>query len=220
MADVNPMGGLTQPSAPQSHWTLLTGLIAVVVGLWLFWLVLNWVVTPLLRPHRFGPLPENHAGVGEPLTIVELEPLTGSEAPLSASDLQGKVVLLNFWGTWCPPCRDELPSMAGLRQRFAGHEAFRLLAISYPAGGQGNDLVSLREETAALLKRLDLDLPTYCDPDDKTRAAVDQLIRFEGFPTSVLLDRRGVIRAVWVGYWPGAETEMEHFIDKLLSEKP
>jgi thiol-disulfide isomerase/thioredoxin len=192
----------------------LATLVLVVAGLWVFWMALTRGVAPM------RPQPENHAGVGEPLTIVELEPLTGAGAPLSTSDLQDHVVLLNFWGTWCPPCREELPAMAALRQRFAGQEAFRLVAISNPGGGQGNDLVSLREETDALLTRLGLDLPTYYDPDNKTQAAVDQLIRLESFPTTVLLDRRGVIRAVWVGYRPGTETEIEHFVDKLLSEEP
>ena len=133
------------------------------------------------------------------------------------ADLQDHVVLLNFWGTWCRPCRDELPHIAELRQRFAGQEAFRLVAISYPPLGQGDDLQSLREETAALLKRLNLDLPTYWDPDNETRTAVDQLIpdavhEISGvslFPLTVLLDRQGVIRAVWVGYRPGVETEIE-----------
>ena len=111
------------------------------------------------------------------MTFLELEPLTGNPPRLSLSDLQNHVVLLNFWGTWCRPCRDELPHMAELRKRFAGQEAFRLVAISYPPLGQGDDLESLREETAALLKRLNLDLPTYYDPDDMTRAAVDQVIR-------------------------------------------
>ena len=125
-------------------------------------------------PQRFVPNPESYQGVGNQLTALELEPLVGNPPRLSASDLQNHVVLLNFWGTWCRPCRAELPHIAELRQRFAGQEAFRLVAISYPPLGQGDDLQSLREETAALLKRLNLDLPTYWDPDNQTRTAMDQ----------------------------------------------
>ena len=65
-------------------------------------------------------------------------------------------------------------------------------------------VLSLRENTEALLKQLDLDLPTYFDPSDATRDAVDRVIGFQGFPTTLLLDRRGVIRAIWVGYRPGS----------------
>ena len=88
-----------------------------------------------------------------------------------------------------------------------------------PSGGQGDDRQSLREDTEELLKRLNLDLPTYCDPGSKTLSAVDQLIGFSGYPTSVLLDRHGVVRDVWVGYRPGVETEMERRVDEVLSEK-
>ena len=93
-----------------------------------------------------------------------------------SADLAGgyrdHVTLLNFWGTWCPPCRNELPHIAELRQRFAGREAFRLLAVSCPPGGQADDVQSLQEDTASLLKRLGLDLPTYYDPDDATQSAL------------------------------------------------
>jgi thiol-disulfide isomerase/thioredoxin len=164
--------------------------------------------------------PETHFGVGQKLAFLELEPLTGDPPRLSLSDLQNHVVLLNLWGTWCPPCREELPHMAELRQRFAGQPTFRLLAVSYPPSGQLDDVQSLRENTEELLRRLDLDLPTYNDPGSATLSAVDQIIGFDGYPTSVLLDRHGAIRAVWAGYRPGVETEMERFIDEILSEKP
>jgi thiol-disulfide isomerase/thioredoxin len=165
------------------------------------------------------PDPETHEGVGQALSPLELRPLTGDGLPVSLLDLQSHVTLLNFWGTWCGACRNELPHIAGLRQRFAGQRAFRLLAVSCPAGGQDDDVQSLQEETAALLKRLNLSLPTYYDPDGATEAAVRKLIRKEGYPTTVLLDRRGVIRAVWVGYRPGVETEMERHISMVLEEK-
>ena len=144
--------------------------------------------------------------------------MTGDAPPISLADVPNHVTLLNFWGTWCPPCRNELPHMAELRQRFAGREAFRLLAVSCPPGGQAEDVQSLQEDTASLLKRLGLDLPTYYDPGDATQTALGSVINLEGYPTTVLLDRHGVIRAVWAGFRPGVETEMERFISTLLDE--
>jgi len=79
---------------------------------------------------------------------------------------------------------------------------------------------SLQEDTASLLKRLNLDLPSYYDSDGGTQYALGNLIDPEFYPTTVLLDRHGVIRAVWVGYRPGMETEMERYIGALLDEKP
>ena len=166
-----------------------------------------------LRPVMSGPAA--HRGVGEHLAFLEIEPLTGDPPRLSSADLQGRVTLLNFWGPWCPPCRAELPHLAVLPQRFAG-QGFQLVAISYP--NRDDDVASLREETAEVLKRLNVDLSTYHDPGSKTQTAIDRVIGFDGFPTNVLLDCKGVIRAVWVGYQPGVEREVANYIEMLLNE--
>ena len=214
----------TQPTdQPRRRWNIrlkISLAVAIVVGIIVIDLIGIGVarLMPLLQRKIRGP--ETRLGVGQRLNFLELEPLTGSPPPISVADLQNHVVLLNLWGTWCPPCREELPHMAELRQRFAGQPTFRLLAVSYPPIGQPDDLQSLRNETADLLKKLDVDLPTYCDPGNATLKAVDETIALEGYPTTILLDRRGVVRAVWAGYRPGVETEMERSIDELLSEKP
>lgn len=209
MADSQPAAASHRPTKRLSPQTAFL-LIAIFVGLWLIW---------SMRGRLAGPQPENQPGVGEELVFLELAPLTGNPPPLSTSDLQGHVTLLSFWGTWCPPCRIELPHVAELRKHYADQEAFRLAAISYPPGGEGDDLDLLRIETELLLERLNLDLPTYSDPDGKTLAAIDRHIGFRGFPTVVLLDRRGVLRAVWSGYRPHMETEIQQYIDRLLNEK-
>jgi thiol-disulfide isomerase/thioredoxin len=192
-------------------------LIAILAGLW----TLGWVFHRFVAPRfqqRVRANPEAHRGVGKQWTLLELEPLSGDPPQLSLSDLQGHVTLLNFWGPWCSPCRDELPHLVELQRRFKGQKAFQLVLISYPLYGQTDELESLQEETDVVLDRLDLDLSIYCDPDDKTRDAVDQMIGFDGFPTTLLVDRQGVIRAVWVGYQPGVETEMETYVGKVLAE--
>ena len=148
-----------------------------------------------------------------------LLPLTGDSRPVSLDNLKGRVVLLNFWGTWCPPCRRELPRMAELRKRYAGQKAFLLLAVSCPPAGWVDDVESLREETAGLLEQLDLDLPTYYDPYFTIQNDLSVLIDFRYFPTTLLLGRGGVIRAVWVGYRPGLETEMERYIGMVLDRE-
>jgi thiol-disulfide isomerase/thioredoxin len=203
---------------------VLVAIIAAIAGFWLFF---ARVIRPRI-PQRFVPNPETtYRGIGDQLTLLELKPLVANPPRLSLPDLQNHVVLLNFWGTWCRPCREELAHIAELRRRFAGQEAFRLVVVSYPPSGQGDDLQSLREETEGLLKRLNLDLPVYRDPDNMTRTAVDRLIpdaldKISGvslFPLTVLLDRRGTIRAIWIGYRPGVETEIERYVDRVLSEE-
>jgi thiol-disulfide isomerase/thioredoxin len=193
------------------HIRLVVIWLALFAGL----VVVFWIIPR----QQIAPNPDAHDGVGERLSYLELSPLTGGQPSVGRQDLRGHVTLLNFWGTWCPPCRDELPHMADLRERYAGRKTFRLLAVSCPAAEGADDVQSLREDTESLLKRLHLDLPTYYDRQLETRTAIDRLTRENGYyPLTVLLDRRGVIRAVWVGYRPGAETEMERYIDMVLEE--
>jgi thiol-disulfide isomerase/thioredoxin len=157
--------------------------------------------------------------VGLPLGQLKLQPLSGDAPPVSLSSLRGAVVLLNFWGTWCPPCREELPHIAEIFQRRRGDTDFKLLAVSCGNRGTDSDLDALRRDTVALLKKMDLALPTYADQDEVTREAVDRVAGFEGYPTTLVLDRQGIIRGIWVGYEAGAEKEMDDLIGRLLAEK-
>jgi hypothetical protein len=81
------------------------------------------------------------AGVQEkkPAPEITVNPL--KNAPLKLSSLKGKVVLLNFWATWCPPCRDEIPSMMKLNTAMAG-KPFQMVSVSIDEGGVpgGQDL--------------------------------------------------------------------------------
>ncbi len=194
------------------HLAPLSIIAVIVVGL----LAGYWRFTRLHEPR---PNPTLQTGVGKSLGYFRLLPLTGEGRPVSLDDLKGRVVLLNFWGTWCSPCRRELPRMAELRERYAGQKAFLLLAVSCSPAGRRDDVESLREETAGLLEQLDLDLPTYYDPHSTTQNVLGGSIDFRNFPTTLLLDRGGVIRAVWVGYRSGLETEMERYIGMVLDRE-
>ncbi|MEN6407557.1 MAG: TlpA disulfide reductase family protein [Thermoguttaceae bacterium] len=189
-------------------WLLL---VLVLLGLW---------ATRQTFRRQFYLGPDAQPGVGQLLRHLALEPLTGDPPALTASDLLGHVTLLNFWGVWCPPCCEELPHLADLQKRFAGQTAFRLVAISYPPGGAVGEVPVLWAETKALLKQQNLALPTYRDSNNETIRIVDRLIGFHGFPTTVLLDRRGVIRAVWAGYRQGMEDEVGQFVEEILAETP
>jgi cytochrome c biogenesis protein CcmG, thiol:disulfide interchange protein DsbE len=161
----------------------------------------------------------NQLGVGAKLPNLQLEPLTGDDQPVRLRDLAGKVVLLDFWGTWCPPCRAEIPHIAELRKQFRDEPDFRLLAVS--CRDQTDDPESLRPDTEAFLDGHKLDLPTYADPGFYTRLQLDKIDAFDSsYPTTLLLDRESVIRAIWVGYSPETVEQMGKKIAKLLAEKP
>jgi thiol-disulfide isomerase/thioredoxin len=162
--------------------------------------------------------PQQPRGIGAPLGQLKLQPLTGDGRPVRLADLRDKVVLLNFWGTWCPPCRQELPDIAGIYNNHCGDADFKLLAVSCGYEGDDSELAPLRKETAALLKKMDLTMPTYADPGEVTRSAVDDVAGFKGYPTTLVLDRQGIIRGIWVG--PGTEKDVEELIAGLLTAGP
>ena len=168
---------------------------------------------------RRAPAPQQLPGIGSPLAELRLQPLTGDARPLSLADLRGSVVLLNFWGTWCPPCRRELPHIAQIYKSHQADADFKLLAVSCGGPGDEEKIDALRNATAALLKKMHITMPTYADPDEVTRTAVDRVAGFEGYPTTLVLDRRGIIRGIWVGYERGSEEQMEELIGRLLDKK-
>ncbi len=166
---------------------------------------------------KIQALREKQEGVGQPLPALRLQPLTGAGEPVALAELKGKVALVNFWGTWCPPCRAEIPHLAKLRQDLADRPDFQLLAVSCGEGGE-EDLMELEAATQAYLEHAEIDLPAYADPTMTTRNAFDQVAGIKGYPTTFLLDREGVIRAVWEGYAPGLVDKMEQRVRDLLAE--
>lgn len=157
--------------------------------------------------------PHEHPAVGRPVGRMPLVSLSDPDAAPPA--FQGKITLLNFWGTWCPPCRRELPGLARLATRLADEPTFQLLAVSCGPGGP-DDLNELRQETEAFLKKENIDLKAWADPDGFTRMAAAETLGFDAFPTTYLISPDGLIHAVWVGYRPRDEADIARAILELL----
>jgi thiol-disulfide isomerase/thioredoxin len=156
--------------------------------------------------------------IGRRLGYMQLTGLTGGANPRTLTDLQGRVTLLNFWGTWCPPCIRELPQIVDISQRFAKDADFQLFAVSC-GQGRDEDLGTLGAETEAFLQGRAVTLPAYADPQGATRQAMTLLLNVQmGYPTTLVLDRQGVIRGFWQGYDPGAGAEMAQLIELLLKQ--
>jgi cytochrome c biogenesis protein CcmG/thiol:disulfide interchange protein DsbE len=159
----------------------------------------------------------------ETLSEVHLVPMAGASGSpdhdVSLADLRGRVVLLNFWGTWCPPCRAEFPHIVELYHKWGRSQGVEVLAVSCGGGSNAGDLQSLHDETAAFIAQQKADLPIYFDPGGQTRKAVAAAVGFSGYPTTLVLDRDGKIRGTWVGYMTGRELEMDQLIQQLVREK-
>lgn len=132
-------------------------------------------------------------------------PELGGDAPLPLADLRGKVVLLNFWATWCKPCEDEMPAMERLYRDLAPR-GFELLAVSVDTGV---------EEVAAFQERLGLSFPILLDPDRRVADAYQSY----RFPESWLIDAEGMLVARFIG---PREWDAPAYVDRVrrLLEAP
>jgi thiol-disulfide isomerase/thioredoxin len=176
-----------------------------------------FVVLKNMPPRGMHGEGANHPAVGKSLAGISLAPLTGDPPPIDEASLTGKVTLINFWGTWCPPCRAEFPHVVALWEELKDEPEFQLAAVScLPGLEKSRDDLS---DTAKFLAKQGTNMPTYWDPQGRTRIALDRVVPGFGFPTTVLLDRQGTIRGVWSGYLPGMETDVEATTRAVLNEK-
>jgi cytochrome c biogenesis protein CcmG/thiol:disulfide interchange protein DsbE len=172
-------------------------------------------------PSRETSFGVSHPAVGKSISRLALAPLTGTEKRVRLEDLKGKVVLINYWGTWCGPCRMEFPQLAALETSLRSEPEFLFLSVSCGNDPEGEEESELAAATKEFLREAKADLPTYYDPDAISRRALVMDAQLEGFsfPTTVLLDRQGIIRALWPGYADIFEREMQLAVRKVLAEK-
>ena len=131
-----------------------------------------------------------------------LDDLQGSAVSLAS--LKGKVVLVNFWATWCEPCREEMPSLQKLRKRME-QRPFEVITINY---GEA------RERAVDFSTKLGLTLPVLLDPGKNTAEAW----KVRGLPMTFLVDARGKVR-----YWTFGERDWNdgpsvEIVERLLAE--
>jgi len=134
-------------------------------------------------------------------TLIDME---GNEVSLNS--LRGKVVFLDFWATWCPPCRNSLPHTQALSQ----HEKTK-----------SGDLVVLavnaREDVDKVKKFMQDNNYSFRVLLDKDGKVLDSF-KVRGIPTFVLIDREGKVAWVQVGFMPGSEKAMEEAVTRALGQ--
>ncbi len=123
---------------------------------------------------------------------------------VALSDLRGQVVLINFWASWCGPCREEMPLLDQLSNKY-GPLGFTLLGIN---------VEEERDLADRFLAGTPVDFPVLYDPEN----GVSKLYDVIAMPTTVLVDRQGVIRFVHHGYEPGYENEYQDQVRQLIRE--
>ncbi len=134
--------------------------------------------------------------VGRAAPGFELQGLEGDK--LGLSDLKGKVVLLNFWATWCTPCKQEMPLLQQRADQFPNE--LTVVGINY------DEPFSLVKDFVTGLK---ITFPILLDPGSKVQA----LYQVRGYPTTIFIDGQGIIRAVHIGELSG--TMLDDYLKQI-----
>ncbi len=186
---------------------LAAGFLAVLLGL------------ALVEPRSTAaadPAPPLKGAFGENFTLLHPPVPTPLEAftdlagnPIRLADFTGRVVLLNFWATWCAPCIREMPALDRL-QAALGDRGLNVVAVSIDGGG----VAAIRPFAKSLgLKRLGL----YHDP----KGTLFRAFGVSGLPTTFLIDRDGGIAGAYVGpaEWDGPEARalIEYYLNRPAS---
>jgi peroxiredoxin len=132
----------------------------------------------------------------------------------SLKDFKGKVLLINVWATWCPPCQEEMPSMQRLYEAVA-HEDFEILAVSVDAPFGERDAAGQRGgDLQAFAERLGITFPILHDPTGR----IQQTYQTTGLPESFVVDRSGIIFKKVAGATAWDAEPNVQLIRRLLAE--
>jgi cytochrome c biogenesis protein CcmG, thiol:disulfide interchange protein DsbE len=135
---------------------------------------------------------------------LDLQGLDGRKVELSG--LKGRVVLVNYWATWCEPCIEEMPSLERLQAKLRGRP-FEVLAVNY---GESAAKVS------AFVSKMKLSLPVLLDPYKRSVEAW----KVRGLPMTFLVDAEGHVRYWSFGASDWSEGEPLRLIERMMTEAP
>ncbi len=143
---------------------------------------------------------ENSKSNDSTLADFSLRSIDGNEIKLA--DTKGQVVLIDFWATWCPPCRNSIPTFIRLYNKY--HEqGFTILGVGL-------------DDEQALLKYRDevgIPYPILIGNNDVAKA-----YGVTGIPKTIFIDRKGKVRKTQVGFAPELEAQFDALIDSLINE--
>jgi cytochrome c biogenesis protein CcmG, thiol:disulfide interchange protein DsbE len=163
---------------------------------WLFYGGGLETITAMVRP---APTPVTTADIGQAAPAMRLPLLGGGEIDLET--YRGRPVVLNFWATWCEPCRAEMPVLEQAQQKYR-EQGLAVLGV---------DMQERDEDVQAFLTQIGVTFPTMMDRTGE----VARQWRATGLPTTFLIDRQGIIRDVRVG--PFTHEMLEERLAKILA---
>ena len=189
---------MEKPIAPRSRKPLILTLITAGVFL------IGAALIPLLVRGQQNAL--DNSGIIRPPVVMDQAapslPLTDLQGnPVSLSSTRGKVVLINNWATWCPPCQAEMPELQAYYQAHSGQD---FLVVAIESGESAATVTSF-------VQQYELTFPVWLDLKG---AQVDALQNWD-LPSSYVVDRQGILRMSWTG--PVNRAILEKYVTPLLN---
>lgn len=157
-----------------------------------------------------------YTGIKKQQKVQEIKAVEGLYAPdftlkdlngniLKLSELHGSVIFINFWASWCQPCRDEMPSLQALYNNLRGKDKFRMITVLYRDDP---------ERAISYLRENKLDLPLWIDRDGRAAIAYG----LTGVPETFIIDKRGLLRKKVIGPAEWTSEAVYSFISELIKE--
>jgi len=168
------------------------GLILIIISTYFIW-------RDSSSQTNFSIVPVKVNYASPELTLTDIQGVTHSLA-----DYRGQVVLINLWATWCPPCKEEMPTLQSFYNKHK-EQGFAVVAIN--DGDPTKDVLQF-------VKDYQLTFPVWLDP---TYMATEQAFKSLNLPTSFVIDRNGVVQLQWVG---GISRKMlDQYVIPLITEQ-
>jgi cytochrome c biogenesis protein CcmG, thiol:disulfide interchange protein DsbE len=178
------------------QWAMVGVLLALLVLL----IGIGWTVRDRFLPVEVGSVAPDFAA----------HDLDGN--PVRLADLRGEVVLLNIWATWCPPCREEMPSMQRLHEEF-GSRGLQIVAVSIDAArGRFDRAGRLGGDVEGFAREMRLTFPLWLDP----AGDIQRVYRATGVPESFVIDRDGMIVKKVIGATEWDSDANRELFERLL----
>lgn len=168
------------------------------------WMQQGLMKLGLFKPSLEAPVVEGKEGevdlkIGEDVVF-----LNDNEQRVPLADLKGKVVFINFWATWCPPCKAEMPSIQVLKDKFKDNDSVEFMLV---------EIDGEKEKANTFMKKGKMDLPIYYPDSSIPREWLGGSI-----PTTVILDKEGNTVAHHAGMADYSKKEVFDFITELINK--
>lgn len=189
------MSKIEQPSPARFYALLLIGIGLISLGIMLFLLLKD--NPPAASAQDFSVVPSSVEFAAPKLDLTDL---AGNN--VSLDDYLGKVVLVNLWATWCPPCREEMPSLQAFYEKYKEND-FVLIAI---------DQEEPLEVVMPFVEEFGLTFPVWLDLD----YLAEREFKTSNLPSSYVIDRTGTVRLMWIGGI--SKANLEKYVSDIILE--